>query len=85
MWLSWFSEFKLVSIRFKLVVIRFKLVAKLVTKVIFVPDTPLRNNAVTCFLWYCTGGVLSSVSLDIKIYPPDPNGRHLLAFDCMNN
>ena len=25
------------------------------------------------------------VSLDIKIHPPDPNGRHLLAFDFMNN
>ena len=45
MWLGRFSKFKLVSIRFKLVsirfklvAIRFKLVAKLVTKVIFVPD-----------------------------------------------
>ena len=37
MWLSWFSKFKLVSIRFKLVAVRFKLVAKLVAKVIFVP------------------------------------------------
>ena len=25
------------------------------------------------------------VSLGIKIHPPDPNGRHLLAFDGMNN
>ena len=48
-------------------------------------DPPLRNNAATCFLWYCIGGVLPGVSLDIKIYPPDPNGPHLLAFDCMNN
>ena len=31
------------------------------------------------------GGVLSGVSLGIKIHPPDPNSRHLLAFDCMNN
>ena len=38
MWLSWFSKFKLVSKRFKLVAIRFKRVAKLVAKVIFVPD-----------------------------------------------
>ena len=30
-------------------------------------------------------GVLSGVSLGIKIYPPDPNGRHLLAFDRMSN
>ena len=44
-----------------------------------------RNNAVTCFLWYYIGGVLSGVSLHIKIYPPDPNGRRLSAFDCMNN
>ena len=44
-----------------------------------------RNNAVTCFLWYCISGVLPGVSLDIKIYPPDPNGRNLLVFDCMNN
>ena len=27
-----------------------------------------------CFIW-CS----------IKIHPPDPNGRHLLAFDFMNN
>ena len=25
------------------------------------------------------------VSLVIKIHPPDPNSRHFLAFDCMNN
>ena len=31
------------------------------------------------------GGVLSGVSLGIKIHPPDPNSRHLLAFDYMNN
>ena len=31
------------------------------------------------------GGVLSGVSLGIKIHPPDPNSSHLLAFDCMNN
>ena len=30
------------------------------------------------------GGVLSGVSLGIKIHPPDPNGRQLLAFDCMS-
>ena len=29
--------------------------------------------------------VLSGASLGIKIHPPDPNSRHLLAFDCMNN
>ena len=29
--------------------------------------------------------VLSGVSLGIKIHPPDPNSRHFLAFDCMNN
>ena len=28
-------------------------------------------------------GVLSGVSLDIKIHPPEPNGCHLLALDCM--
>ena len=44
MWLSWFSEFKLVSIRFKLVAVRFKLVAKLVTKVIFVPDPKVHSK-----------------------------------------
>ena len=31
------------------------------------------------------GGVLSGVSLGIKIHPRNPNGRHLLAFDCMSN
>ena len=30
-------------------------------------------------------GVLSGVSLGIKIHPPDPNGHHLLASDFMNN
>ena len=30
------------------------------------------------------GGVLSGVSLGIKIHSPNPNGRHLLAFDFMN-
>ena len=30
-------------------------------------------------------GVSSGVSLGIKIYPPDSNGGHLLAFDSMNN
>ena len=44
-----------------------------------------RNNAMTCFLWYYIGGVLSGVSLHIKIYSPGPNGRHLSAFDCINN
>ena len=31
------------------------------------------------------GGVLSGVLLGIKIHPPEPNSRHLLAFDYMNN
>ena len=31
------------------------------------------------------GGVLSGVSLGIKIHPPDSNGRHLSAFDYINN
>ena len=51
MWLGRFSKFKLVSIRFKLVsirfklvAIRFKLVAKLVTKVIFVPDPKVHSK-----------------------------------------
>ena len=44
MWLGRFSKFKLVSIRFKLVAIRFKLVAKLVTKVIFVPDPKFHSK-----------------------------------------
>ena len=29
-------------------------------------------------------GVLYAVSLGIKIQPPDPIGRYLLAVDCMN-
>ena len=43
-WLSWFSKFKLGSIRFKLVAVRFKLVAKLVAKVIFVPDPKVHSK-----------------------------------------
>ena len=35
---------KLVSIRFKLVAVRFKLVAKLVAKVIFVPDPTVHSK-----------------------------------------
>ena len=36
--------------------------------------------------WWCFTNV-PGVSLGIKIHPPDPNGCHLLAFDCliMNN
>ena len=30
-------------------------------------------------------GVLSGVWFGIKIYPPDPNGHHLLASGFMNN
>ena len=37
------------------------------------------------YLRWKPGGVLSGVSLGIKINPPDPNGRHLLALDSMNN
>ena len=37
MWLSWFSKFKLVAVRFKLV-------AKLVAKVIFVPDPTVHSK-----------------------------------------
>lgn len=44
MWLSWFSKFKLVSIKFKLVAVRFKLVAKLVARVIFVPDPKVHSK-----------------------------------------
>ena len=31
------------------------------------------------------GCVLSVVLLGIRIHPPDPNGRHLLAFDRVDN
>ena len=34
--------------------------------------------------WWKTDAVLSGVSLGIKIHPSDPNGRKLLAFDCMS-
>ena len=34
----------------------------------------------TCF----TSDENSGVSLVVKIHSPDPNGRHLLVFDCMN-
>ena len=40
MWLSWFSKFKLVSIKFKLV-------AKLVARVIFVPDPKVHSKMAT--------------------------------------
>ena len=51
MWLSWFSKFKLVSIRFYLVAVRFKLVAKLVAKVIFVPDPKVHSKmAASCLV-----------------------------------
>ena len=35
--------------------------------------------------WKAAGGVLSGFSLGVRIHSPEPNGRHLLAFDCMNN
>ena len=44
MWLRWFSKVKLVSRRFMLVSMRFKLGAKLVTKVIFVPDPEVQHG-----------------------------------------
>ena len=42
----------------------------------------------TCFILnenLVSGGVSSDVSLGIKNHPPNPNGSHLSAFDCMNN